>query len=194
MIVALACTGRRIGELASLRWSDLDFSKSILSLTDETASPAKRRSERRTTKTGHSRSFPIHADLLMVLENKLRRGPQVFYGPKDGRLKPDTVRNVLIREVLRPLQSRFPKQDDTTGFADGRLHSFRHYFCSTCANNGIPQQMVMHWLGHRSSEMVRHYYHLHDGEAKRRMRQLNFLGSSSGRSTDANQVPEAPEC
>jgi len=36
----------------------------------------------------------------------------------------------------------------------------------------------MRWLGHRSSEMVQHYYHLHDAEAKQRMDKLNFTGIS----------------
>jgi hypothetical protein len=60
--------------------------------------------------------------------------------------------------------------------------------------------MVMAWLGHRDSEMVRHYYHLHDEEAKRRMADLDFLGGASGRSagTDDNSQsevagPDAPE-
>ena len=71
-----------------------------------------------------------------------------------------------------------PLADDEIGFKDGRLHSCRHYFCSTCANNGVPEQVLMEWLGHQSSAMVRHYYHLHDEEAQRQMQKLKFLGGS----------------
>ena len=42
--------------------------------------------------------------------------------------------------------------------------------------------MVMAWLGHANSEMIRHYYHLHDEDAQRRMNSLDFLGGTSGRS------------
>jgi hypothetical protein len=42
--------------------------------------------------------------------------------------------------------------------------------------------MVMDWLGHADSEMIRLYYHLHDEEAQRRMNSLDFLGGASGRS------------
>jgi hypothetical protein len=38
----------------------------------------------------------------------------------------------------------------------------------------------MAWLGHRDSQMVRHYYHLHDDEAQRQMKRLNFLGQAGG--------------
>ena len=46
--------------------------------------------------------------------------------------------------------------------------------------------MVMDWLGHADSEMIRHYYHLHDEEARRRMDGLDFLGGAGGRSTGGN--------
>jgi hypothetical protein len=42
--------------------------------------------------------------------------------------------------------------------------------------------MLMDWLGHANSEMIRHYYHLHDDEAKAQMNQLDFLGGAGGRS------------
>ena len=42
--------------------------------------------------------------------------------------------------------------------------------------------MVMDWLGHADSEMIRPNYHLHDEEAKRRMDSLDFLGGANGRS------------
>jgi hypothetical protein len=45
--------------------------------------------------------------------------------------------------------------------------------------------MVMQWLGHQESDMVKHYYHLHDEEARRRMGGLNFLGKAGGTSADA---------
>jgi integrase len=99
----------------------------------------------------------------------------VFHGPRGGRLKPDTVRNVLIEKVLQPLTSKIPTPDAVKGFRDGRLHSFRHYFCSRCADSGVPELMVMEWLGHADSTMVRHYYHLNDEEAQRQMQRLNLL-------------------
>ena len=110
-----------------------------------------------------------------------------------SQLQHHRVLRTFIRDVVTPLTQEFPTQDEEIGFADGRLHSFRHFFCSTCANNNVPEQMVMRWLGHRSSEMVRHYYHLHDDEAKRQMNQLNFLGEVGGWAADAPHKPEATE-
>jgi hypothetical protein len=47
---------------------------------------------------------------------------------------------------------------------------------------------VMRWLGHRDSAMVRHYYHLHDDEAQRQMKRLQFFGDA-GSGGVAGQVP-----
>lgn len=99
-----------------------------------------------------------------------------------GRLKADTVRNIFIRDVLTPLAPSFPYPDGEIGFSDGRLHSFRHFFCSLCAIEGMSQQVVMQWLGHRDSKLIQHYFHLHDKESCEQMRRITLSDSSSGAS------------
>lgn len=184
VIVALACTGLRISELAALRWGDIDLAQNKVVLTDETGRALKE-GPRRELKSGRSRTFPIHPDLKAVFDRLDRSDPYVFHGPRGGRLKADTVRRILIASVITPLAKKFPAAGER-GFADGRLHSFRHYFASTCANSGVPERMVMEWLGHSDSDMVRHYYHLHDEEARRQMTAVNFLGGAGGRSAGAS--------
>jgi integrase len=179
VIVALATTGLRIAELASLQWSDLDSSGGRLTLTDETGRSGGQATQRRQLKSGRSRSLPIHPELVAVLSTIPKTDSYVFHGPRRGRLKPDTVRQVLIREVLNPLAKQFPQKAGEKGFADGRLHSFRHYFASKCAmDSEISEYETMEWLGHSDSAMVRHYFHIHDDEAQRRMSRLNLLGEA----------------
>jgi integrase len=113
-----------------------------------------------------------------------RQDAFVFHGPRGGKLKPDTVRQILVRDVILPLASKYPSGGDERGFKDGRLHSFRHYFASTCALNGIPEQ----WLGHQDSDMVRHYFHLHDGEARRQMERLKPIRITGKRLAGTSQA------
>jgi integrase len=144
--------------------------------------------KRREVKSSRSRSFPIHPNLLKVLQSLPRVDGYVFHGRRGGRLKPDTVRRVLVREVIQPLSAKFPTPEGEKGFQDGRLHSFRHAFCNTCANAGVPERVLMDWLGHNDAGMIRIYYHLHDKESRKQMNALDFLGGAGGRSAgDANQ-------
>jgi integrase len=182
VVTALATTGLRIGELAGLRWSDVDLERGVLRLTDTTRSTRKsKRHQARTTKSHRDRTLPIHGDLKPVLAGMPRLADDfVFHGPLGGRLKPDTVRNVLKREVLPPLEEKFPARGDDPGIAAGRLHSFRHYFCSLSADHDVPERLLMSWLGHRDSDMIHHYYHLRQDEARRQMAKIPFLATQEG--------------
>ncbi|KKL96391.1 hypothetical protein LCGC14_1844980, partial [marine sediment metagenome] len=80
---------------------------------------------------------------------------------------------------LALLVDQFPGKPDDPSFTDGRLHSFRHFFVSKCAHDGVPEQTVMRWLGHRSSRIVQRYYHLHDEEAHRQMARVKSVGGPS---------------
>ncbi|HEY4312063.1 MAG TPA: site-specific integrase [Pirellulales bacterium] len=192
VLTALACTGMRISELRSLRWSDVDMSNNFISLTDESTSRHRRRGKPRQIKNHRSRSFPIDATLHQVLQGMSHDSDGlVFHGPKRGLLSPDIVRRTLIRDVLTPLSRQFPTTG-AFGFIDGRLHSFRHYFCSACANSGVPEPVVMQWLGHQQSGMVRHYYHLHDREAQQQMQKVSFVGAV-GRRVDGDVNPPSSQ-
>lgn len=199
VLATLAYTGMRIGEVIALRWSNLDLSTDKIYLVDETASSRRGSQPRQTLKGGQNRSFPIHPDLKPILE-AIAKGSDgyVFRGPRLGRLKADTVRNIFIRDVLRPLAAEFPTPVGEIGFAHGRLHSFRHFFCSWCVNGGKPQQTVMAWLGHKDSKLVAHYYHLLDEESGRQMAGLTLSkqspsemrGASSGAPNEVSE-PES---
>ena len=184
VIIALACTGMRIDELANLKWSDIDFDGKKLTVADESGF-ANQTDDARSTKSSRSRHIPIQKELLRVLRSVEAVDQYVLHGPRGGKLKPDTVRNILVREVITPLAKHFPKKfANQKSFEDGRLHSFRHYFCSVCANNSVPERVTMEWLGHANSEMVRHYHHLADEESRRHMDQLNLLGEIDGCSAE----------
>jgi integrase len=112
---------------------------------------------------------------------------RVFHGPKSGKLKPDTVRIIFKAQVLEKLASVFPASEAQRGITAGRLHSFRHYFCSNSANQGIPEQVLMTWLGHADSDMIRHYYHLQQEQSKAQMQRLMLYGPIT--ENNSNKVP-----
>lgn len=89
--------------------------------------------------------------------------------------------------MLGPLAEKFPTAGGSRGIAEGRLHSFRHFFCSTSADSGVPEQMLMTFLGHRDSEMIRHYYHLQQEEARKQMSKLPSLSGDPSEPTPKDQ-------
>ena len=64
VIIALAHLGVRIGELAGLRWTDVDLQANMVTVADERASRRKKLAgTARTTKGKRSRKIPIHPHL-----------------------------------------------------------------------------------------------------------------------------------
>jgi integrase len=191
VLIGLSCTGLRIGELASLRWSDLDLTHKVLRLTDERSSRRRKAmGTARRTKGKRSRILPVHDDMLDVLSSMKRQDHLVFHGPRGGRLKPDTVRSIFVREVIEPLQDRFPTLEGEIGFEHGRIHSFRHYFCSQAFLGDADEAVIKDWLGHQDSKMVALYRHLRDDESRRKMQRINFLGT--GDRMDRSPVRAVP--
>ena len=180
VIVGLAYGGMRIGELAQLRWAAVDLGRNLISVVDDSRRNIARGGSARTTKSGRSRSVPIHDELRRVLDRlqAAGRGGPVFRASQGGPLRPRNVLQAFIDEVIEPLKARFPGEDSEEGFATGRLHSLRHFFCSRCANQGVSERVLMEWLGHASSAMVRRYYHLDNEEAQLQMRLGSFKSSA----------------
>jgi integrase len=177
VILALAHTGLRIGELAGLRWSDLDLNSNVICVPDERSSRHKQEAgTARTTKGRRSRSVPIHPrlkTLLLILERKSHG--RVFHAPLGGVLRPDNVRHLFVRDVIGALKSIFPTPKGEIGFEHGRPHSFRHFFCSQAFLGSASEGEIKEWLGHADSRMVEHYRHLRNEDAQRKMRQIDFL-------------------
>lgn len=132
LITAVAANGLCIAEAIDLRGSDVDMVNKVITLSDNRHSGHRQRGKAiRTTKGRSSRRVPIYEGLHRVLSKLSRHvDNHVFHGPRVGTLKADTVRNILVRDVLRPLSEKFPTPSSKIGFIDGRLHSFRHYFVS----------------------------------------------------------------
>ena len=177
VIMALAHTGLRISELAGLRWSDVDFDSTMIRVADERSSRYKRKKgAMRTTKGRRSRVIPIHPRLRKMFEGLPRKPDgRVLHAERGGMLRPRNVLRIFIRDVVEPLTKQFPTPPDEIGFEHGRIHSFRHFFCSQAFLGGASEGEIKEWLGHADSKMVEHYRHLRNEDAQRKMGQIDFM-------------------
>ncbi|HWE95550.1 MAG TPA: tyrosine-type recombinase/integrase [Tepidisphaeraceae bacterium] len=179
VLVALALTGMRIGELAALRWSDIDPAREVITLSDNRHSGRARKAGAvRTTKGRRSRRVDVHERLREVLLRlpHSAEGGHVFRGLQGGALDPDKVLKVLKRDVITHLTGRFPTPEGEIGFQHGGVHSFRHYFVTEAFLGGATDGEVRDWVGHRDSRIVERYRHLRGQASKQTMARLNFLG------------------
>lgn len=83
----------------------------------------------------------------------------VFHGAKGARLRAKRVLDIFKREIRNfkreirnALKTEFPVACGENGFAQGTIHSFRHYFLSEAFRQGATEAEIKDWVGHRSSE------------------------------------------
>ncbi len=72
VLLTLACTGLRISEAVGLRWTDIDFTRELLTLTDESGFTAHSE-DARHLKSGRSRTLSLHPELKNLFSNKAPR-------------------------------------------------------------------------------------------------------------------------
>jgi integrase len=148
-----AFSGLRAGELAGLRWPDVDLERRTIHV---------RRSYDGKTKTRSSRRFvPIVDALLPILTAWKRRCPRselhLAFPNRAGRTrgKHDRVFRETLHKVL-----------DAAGFERPRsgrrshvicFHSLRHSFACNWRLNGGSLEALVRVLGHTSQRMTEHY-------------------------------------
>ena len=139
-LISLHC-GLRFGEIASLRFYDIDFHSKTLLIRDP--------------KNGKDR----HAYMTEAVVNILRG----INGAASSLVFPDRKGNVM-REKTDVFNRCVAALGLNDGITDRRhkvvFHTLRHTFASWLAKSGSGQAVIAEMLGHSSLEMSRRYTHL----------------------------------
>ncbi|MCZ7581798.1 MAG: site-specific integrase, partial [Fimbriimonadaceae bacterium] len=142
-------------ELVNLEWSDVDLKKGLINIRIKPFWKPK---------DGDARMFPIHSRVRAVLDSLPRTSRWVFTGvpckkfPKGGQ-------QVFDRRALSALKTALKR----AGIAEGKVHTFRHFFITYCINKGVSPFMIAEWVGHSSLAMVMRYYRASAKESRRIM-------------------------
>jgi integrase len=137
-------TGMRRGEILRMRWSDVNFSDSLLSIP--------------ITKNGHPRLIPLSTRAIEILQHLKRTS-----GSKDHvfQMSPNAVRLAWQRLVR------------AAGIEDLRFHDFRHEAVSRFFEAGLSLPEVALISGHRDPRQLMRYTHLEASKvAEKLKRQL----------------------
>lgn len=134
-------TGLRLGELAALRWLDVDWSASRIRVRrnyvlGEFGMPKSRRA---------TRAVPLADEAAQALEHLHRESDYradddlVFADPRSGGPIDKGIVTRRMRSALRAA-----KLDDAHTF-----HDLRHTFGTRMAAAGVPIRTLMEWMGHK---------------------------------------------
>ena len=158
MIMVLAYTGIRFGELRELCWDDIDLKQGTHGFVTIRRGGAGGR-----TKGKRSRRIPLHPELAAMLRARSRTGEHLFAARElGGRGDGLIVDTVFLRKLKRLCAAcEFTKPDQY------KIHSFRHFFASMLARENVSYKYALEFMGHRSSDILDLYYKMYDRDAER---------------------------
>ena len=133
-IKLLLFTGRRTGEILTLKWDYIDFENSKMNLPD--------------TKTG-AKSFFFSPTVKQILLNLPNKEGFVFKSVlKDKRV-------TTVRHIWKKI-CKLAKIENV------RVHDLRHTYASLAVQNGYSLPIISKMLGHADIKTTQRYSHLHD--------------------------------
>lgn len=141
IIRLLAFTGARKSEIATLRWSEVDFDQGYLRLE--------------ASKTG-AKVIPLEAPALKILASLPRIAGSAFVFPA-----------TTGHSTFQGVDKVWRKVRIAGGFPSLRLHDLRHSFASTALARGEALSVIGAILGHADVKTTSRYAHLADDPVKR---------------------------
>lgn len=164
LFVFIMYTGLRKGEVAALKWEDIDFDKGVIAV-DEAISYVKNKGTIKNTKSGKVRYVPILTKTKEILEEQPRMSEFVFYKQDHTHLS-DSAFDWYLSTILSDTGLNFT------------LHQLRHTFCTILYYSGISLKEAQRIMGHASVETtLRIYTHLDEQEEKGTVDKLNkYIG------------------
>lgn len=169
LIRVAAYTGLRLGELRELRWRDINWERSAITVSRSLSAGV----EREGTKSRHNRAFGLPQQAAEALRRLSERdhftGPDhlVFCSPI-GRRKDDAA-----------LRKRYKRAQTAASVPQLRLHDLRHSFGSLLAAGGVDLVNIQGAMGHSQIQTTMIYMHAKDAKEQADMF-TKALESSTG--------------
>ncbi len=162
ILLALNC-GLRAGEIANLKWQDIDIENKTIAITD--------------TKNHINRTAYMTDKILAIFNNKKLELPNNYiFTDSNGNHAVDIARTIGFRNIIKRL-----------GFNDGItdrrnkvvFHSLRHTFASWLAISGVPIYTIKELMGHKTLAMTERYAHLMPNTKRDAVKKIDEMFSDS---------------
>ena len=154
-------TGLRRGEVAALKWSDIDFKNKEIHV-DNSMSFVTNKGSLKSTKTNKSRIIPILDKTAEILKHhkKLTNSIYVFSRIDGSNLSASAI-DRMHESILKDTGLQF------------KLHELRHTFCTILYYAGVSSIHAAEIMGHSLAVMQSIYTHLDKSKAKIEIEKLN---------------------
>lgn len=141
----LACSlGLRRGEIAGLKWSDIDFKKATLTVRTSVVLTRQNTWHEKPPKSyAGYRTLDLPDFLLQQLKEERNCRPGSNHVTD---LKPSHITNRFANLLRR------------SGLPHFRFHDLRHYYASIMLANNIPDKYAMKRMGHTTNSMLKNIY------------------------------------
>lgn len=150
-------TGLRIGELAGLRWPDVDFGNRVLHVRHTAESRSGTWDVRAPKSKAGNRDVPLNDEAIRILQcqrlkMRLITVVQMEYADtvflsSGGR----PIRNSEYNRGIKQICARF-------GIEHFSTHTLRHTFATRCAEAGMPPKVLQVVMGHSSISVTMDIY------------------------------------
>jgi integrase len=156
----LALTGLRRGEIAGLRWSDIDLDGKTLSVSNNRVSAGGKTTEGAPKSATSRRKLPLPDRLVSVLraakrrqtEERLKAGPDYGSGAY-------VVSNEIGEPYNPAVLSRYWRDAvKAAGLRHIRLHDARHTAATAMHLQGVPVAVIAAWIGHKDASLTLRLY------------------------------------
>ncbi|MDO9042531.1 MAG: site-specific integrase [Desulfocapsaceae bacterium] len=148
-------TGMRFGEVASLKWADIDTFQGIIML--------------RNTKSGKNRPAYMTPDIKKMFARRGPGGPDQLVFPARGKEnKPHSMISHIYYDVVGKLFNQ--------GVVDKKrwvnFHSLRHTFASWLVEANTNLYLIKDLLGHSDLKLTERYAHIGENQLKQAVMKL----------------------
>ena len=146
-IVLGAGCGFRRGEIFGLRWKDINFGKSTITVEKTAVRFNKNIDKDRAKNKTSQRTITVSGHVMETLEKYRNRFDEI-----------DPEGKIITRWKPGTYSERFGKLLTDYGMAHCRLHDLRHYNAVLMMRGGIPDKVTAERLGHSNVATLRNIY------------------------------------
>lgn len=154
-------TGARLGEIISLRWSDIDMDGMKLSISKNRVRVVGKSIEQNSTKGGESRRvIQLDPETIEILKShrKTQLQERLIAGSEWNE-----TNQIFVNEFGNPIDNSTPshifqKHRRKLELREQRFHDLRHFHATQLLQAGVPLHVVAHRMGHRDAMVTATIY------------------------------------